>query len=180
MATRHGRSRPFAPPRCDELEPRQTPAAVTVVDYAGGFAGGDEFRGLPTPPTSDDLVLTDGPFQARAVWVPDRVHVGAFETSFVFRQEGEPGRLGDGFTFALTGNVWQSGAAAPGWGTRGSRTAWRSSSTWWTTPGRAGTRSACSPAGPSRRCRPSAWTTARSTCTPSIRSGPTSPTTGPS
>ena len=119
MVTRHGRSRPFARPRCDELEPRETPAAVTVVDYAGGFTGGDEFRGLPTPSTSDDLVLTDGPFQARAVWVPDRVHVGAFETSFVFRQEGEPGRLGDGFTFALTGNVWQSGAVGSGLGYQG-------------------------------------------------------------
>src|SRR3954469_12363261 len=90
--------------RCEQLEHRDTPAAVTVIDYADGFAGGDSFPGMPIGYNSPDLLLTDGPFQARAAWAADAVHVGAFETSFVFRVEGDPGRMGDGLTFALPGD----------------------------------------------------------------------------
>ena len=101
MATRHGRTRNRSRLRCEPLEARDTPAAVTVIDYAAGFAAGPRLRGQPATEPADHLLLTDGPYQARAVWAADPVHVGAFRTSFVFRLEGEPGRLGDGFTFAL-------------------------------------------------------------------------------
>ena len=37
MATRHGRSKPFARLRYEPLEPRVTPAAVGVIDLAGGI-----------------------------------------------------------------------------------------------------------------------------------------------
>jgi hypothetical protein len=119
MATRHA---PFARLRCDELERRENPATVTVLDYEAGFAGADALRGRAPGDTGGDLLLTDGPFQARAVWAPDRVPVGAFETSFVFRQEGEPGRLGDGFTFAITSsddNIGQPDTAGAGLGYQG-------------------------------------------------------------
>jgi hypothetical protein len=121
MATRHGRSKPPARLRCIQLERRDTPA-VTVLDYGSGFTGADTFRGRPPGVPANELLLTDGPFQARSVWAPDRVAVGAFETSFVFRQEGDPGRLGDGFTFALAGNdgsLGAPGAAGAGLGYQG-------------------------------------------------------------
>jgi hypothetical protein len=104
------------------LEPRENPAGVTVLDYGNGFAGADTLRGRAPGDRGNDLLLTDGPFQGRAVWAPRRVDIGAFETSFVFRQEGEPGRLGDGLTFALTGDesaTWRTGAAGAGLGYQG-------------------------------------------------------------
>ncbi|HEX3150070.1 MAG TPA: hypothetical protein VHR66_18480 [Gemmataceae bacterium] len=108
--------------RCEQLEHRDTPAAVTVINYADGFAGGNPFPGIPIGYNSPDLLLTDGPFQARAAWAANQVHVGAFETSFVFRVEGEPGRLGDGFTFAFNGDrnhLWMPGTAGAGVGYQG-------------------------------------------------------------
>ena len=114
MATRHGRWSHRARLRCDGLEPRDTPAAVTVIDYAAGFAAGPWLRGRPAGEPADHLVLTDGPHQARAMWAPASVPVGAFQTSFVFRLTGEPGRLGDGFTFALAGTPPPAAGAAGG------------------------------------------------------------------
>ena len=120
MATRHGSSLPFTRLRCEALEHRDTPAAVTVIDFGAGFTQAGSFRGMPFGYSAPDLLLTDGPFQARAAWAPDRVHVGSFRTSFVFRLEGEPGRLGDGFTFALTGdNSRAAGTAGAGLGYQG-------------------------------------------------------------
>ena len=77
MATRHGRSRPFARLRCDAPGAAGRPRRrSTVIDYAGGFAGGDELRrAAGRVLTSDDLLLTDGPFQAAGRLGPDRVHV---------------------------------------------------------------------------------------------------------
>src|SRR6476620_3986463 len=99
MATRQRPPISFAHLRCDALEPRATPA----VDFGAGFTAAGLPGGLPAGYAAGDLLLTDGPFQAAAVWAPAPVHVQAFQTSFVFRLEGEPGRLGDGFTFALSG-----------------------------------------------------------------------------
>src|SRR3954464_6238541 len=89
------------PPRlqCDALESRVTPA--TILD-------------LGTADNPGPLLLTDGPFQARAAWAPTPVDVRAFHTSFVFHQGGEPARKGDGFTFALTGNPNQPAGTAGG------------------------------------------------------------------
>ena len=154
MATRHGRSKPFARLRCDALEPRLTPAAAPVLDFGGGFTQSGLPGGVPAGYAANDLLLTDEPFQATAVWAPTRVDLRAFQTSFVFRLDGEPGRLGDGFTFALAAAPRRRAPRAAGSGTEGSPTAWRSSSTWWTTPGRGPSRSGCSPAGPSRPPRP--------------------------
>lgn len=114
MAMRHGRS-VCRRLRCEPLEPRDTPAAVTVIDFAGGFTEAGLPGGLTAGYADGDLLLTDGPHQSRAAWTPNRVHVGRFQTSFVFRLEGEPGRLGDGFTFALRG-TGSSGFAKGGAG----------------------------------------------------------------
>ena len=93
-------TRPLSPRlRCDALESRVTPA--TILD-------------LGTPDTPGPLLLTDGPFQARAAWAPTPVDVRAFHTSFVFRQDGEPAQKGDGFTFALTGTPDQPAGRAGG------------------------------------------------------------------
>src|SRR4051812_29897186 len=115
MATRHGRSKHFARLRCDTLEPRLTPAADPVIDFAAGFTESGLPGGRPAGYADGDLLLTDGPFQANAVWAPTRVDLRAFQTSFVFRLDGEPGRLGDGLTFALAGAI-PAGAGAAGGG----------------------------------------------------------------
>jgi len=98
MATRRGPPVFFTRLRCDALEPRTAPA----VDFGAGFTAAGLPGGLPAGYATGELLLTDGPFQAAAVWAPTPVHVQTFHTSFVFRLEGEPGRLGDGFTFALS------------------------------------------------------------------------------
>jgi phosphatidylethanolamine-binding protein (PEBP) family uncharacterized protein len=105
MATRRGCRRPFARLRCDTLEARIAPAVTPVIDFAAGFTEARLPGGLPAGYADGDLLLTNGPFQAAAVWAPTRVDVRAFQTSFVFRLDGETGRLGDGFTFALTGTT---------------------------------------------------------------------------
>jgi Bacterial lectin len=99
MATRHGRKSHFGQLHGPTLEPRVVPASI---DFAAGFSANALAGGLPAGYTTGELLLTDGPFQAAAVWAPTPIHIQAFQTSFVFRIEGEPGRLGDGFTFALT------------------------------------------------------------------------------
>src|SRR5262245_23487176 len=104
MATRHGRSKPVARLRCDTLEPRLVPAAP-ILDFSTGFSADRLPGGLPAGYANGDLLLTDGPFQTRSAWAPTRVDLHDFQTSFVFRLDGDPGRLGDGFTFALAGTI---------------------------------------------------------------------------
>ena len=155
MATRHGRSKPFARLRCDALEPRLAPAAAPVIDFAAGFTEAGLPGGRPAGYADGDLLLTDGPFQARAVWAPTPVDLRAFQTSFVFRLEGDPAGWGMGSRSPWRARSPRGRAPrAAGSGTRASPTAWPSSSTWWTTPARGPTRSGCSPAGRSRRPRP--------------------------
>src|SRR6476620_6203292 len=116
MATRQRPPISFAHLRCDALEPRATPS----VDFGAACTAAGLPGGLPAGYAAGDLLLTDGPFQAAAVWAPAPVHVQAFQTSFVFRLEGEPGRLGDGFTFALSGaKPAGPGAAGGGLGYQG-------------------------------------------------------------
>jgi hypothetical protein len=100
MATRT-RHRSFTRLHAETLEPRDVPA---IIDFAAGFSKDALPDGLPAGNATGELLLTDGPFQAAAVWAPTPIHVQTFQTSFVFRLEGEPGRLGDGFTFALIAN----------------------------------------------------------------------------
>src|SRR4051794_19881415 len=120
MATRHGRSRPFARLRCDALEPRDTPAAL---DFGAGFTPDRLPGGLPAGYAAGGLLLTDGPHQARAVWAPTPVDVRAFHTSFVFQSgEDDPaanGAKGDGLTFALVAAPTAAGAAGAGLGYQG-------------------------------------------------------------
>src|SRR5690242_971137 len=121
MATRHGRSRPFARLRCDALEPRENPAAL---DFGAGFTPDRLPGGLPAGYAAGDLLLTDGPHQARAVWAPTPVDVRAFQTSFVFQPgEDDPaanGSKGDGLTFALAAAPPpDAGAAGAGLGYAG-------------------------------------------------------------
>src|SRR5438093_785615 len=86
-------------PRCEALESREAPA-VTVIDFGAGFTPG----GMPSGfVTEGDLLLTSGPYQRQAVVAPTRVDVRAFQTSFVFRQDGGSGSIGDGLTFAVVG-----------------------------------------------------------------------------
>jgi sugar lactone lactonase YvrE len=110
MATRNGRTSRFIQFQDIALESRIVPA---VIDFANGFAADSLASVLPD--ASSELLLTDGPFQATAKWAPTPVHVQAFQTTFVFRLEGQPGRLGDGFTFALIGTQ----PAGPGAAGRG-------------------------------------------------------------
>ena len=119
MAARHGRPRPLARLRCDTLEPRVAPAAEPVIDFGGGFTAAGLPGGLPDGYADGDLLLTDGPFQAAAVWAPTPVDLRAFRTSFVFRLDGEPGRLGDGLTLALAGTPAAPGTAGRGLGYQG-------------------------------------------------------------
>jgi sugar lactone lactonase YvrE len=114
MATPLARRRRFPRLRFDALEPRETPAATQVIDFAAGFTPDLLPGGIPAGYDSRDLVLTDGPYQARAVFAPTRVDVRAFHTSFTFRVEGPAGPLGDGFTFALTGDDTQAAQTAGG------------------------------------------------------------------
>src|SRR3954453_10609485 len=108
MATRHGRPRPAPRLRCDTLEPRETPAATQVIDFAAGFTPGRLPGGIPAGYDSRSLLLTDGRDQARAVFAATRVDVRAFETSFLFRVDAPAGSKGDGLTFALTGDAHQA------------------------------------------------------------------------
>ena len=125
MATRHGRSRRSARLRCEVLEQRDNPAAVTALDFGAGFTPDRLPGGLPAGYAAGDLLLTDGPFQARAVWAPTPVRVRTFHTSFVFQQgEDNPasnGAKGDGFTFALVSSNYppRSGVAGGGLGYQG-------------------------------------------------------------
>jgi hypothetical protein len=114
MATRLGSRRPQgARLRCDALEPRETPAATTVLDFGTGFTPLRLTGGLSAGYDTGELLLTTGPYQRIAVFAPTRVNVRAFHTSFVFRQDGGPGPIGDGFTFAL------AASNAPFFGTAG-------------------------------------------------------------
>src|SRR5947209_6506097 len=113
MTTRLGRRRPrSARLRCDALEPRVTPA-TTVLDFGTGFTPARMTGGLSAGYATGDLLLTDGPYQRLAAFAPTRVGVRAFHTSFVFQQDGGPGPIGDGLTFAL------AGSNAPFFGTAG-------------------------------------------------------------
>ncbi|HKB05024.1 MAG TPA: PKD domain-containing protein [Gemmataceae bacterium] len=120
MVTRLGRRRPqFSRLRYDALEPRETPA-VTVIDFGTGFTPSRLPGGLTVGYADGDLLLTDGPYQTRAVFAPTRVDVRAFQTSFVFHQTGGPGPIGDGLTFAVAGsNVLFFGTAGGGLGYQG-------------------------------------------------------------
>jgi Legume lectin domain/Bacterial lectin len=114
MATRHGRPTPFARLRYDALEPRVTPAGTPAINFEAGFTADRIPGGMPGGYADGDLLLTDGPYQARAVFAPTRVDVRAFHTSFAFRVDGTAGPLGDGFTFALTGDDTQAAQTAGG------------------------------------------------------------------
>ena len=120
MATRHGRSKFSARLRCHKLEPRDAPAAL---DFGAGFTPDRLPGGLPAGYAAGDLLLTDGPHQARAVWAPAPVDVRAFQTSFVFQPgDDDPatnGAKGDGLTFALVAAPTAAGVAGAGLGYQG-------------------------------------------------------------
>ena len=159
-------TRPLSPRlRCDALESRVTPA--TILD-------------LGTPDTPGPLLLTDGPFQARAAWAPTPVDVRAFHTSFVFRQDGEPAQKGDGFTFALTGTPDQpAGRAGGGLGYAGLTDSVAIKFDLVDNAGEGVNSVGLYTGGADPTPRPSDWMRRRSTCRAGTRSGPTSPTTGP-
>jgi hypothetical protein len=92
-------------PRCEALEPRETPSAATVIDFSNGFPA-FATGGMSARYEDAKVLLTDGPFQSMAAWATARVDIGAFETSFVFQQgDDDPASYwskGDGLTFAVT------------------------------------------------------------------------------
>jgi hypothetical protein len=96
------RSHLFARLGCHSLEPRETPAAI---NFGAGFSADGLPGGLPAGYATGELLLTDGPHQAAAVWAPTPVDVRAFQTSFVFQpgvdDPATNGAKGDGLTFAL-------------------------------------------------------------------------------
>jgi hypothetical protein len=96
------RSHLFAQLCCHPLEPRETPAAI---NFGAGFSADGLPGGLPAGYATGELLLTDGPHQAAAVWAPTPVDVRAFQTSFVFQpgvdDPATNGAKGDGLTFAL-------------------------------------------------------------------------------
>lgn len=103
-------------PRCEALESREAPS-VTVIDFGAGFTPG-AMPGMSV--TDGDLLLTSGPYQRQAVFAPTRVDVRAFQTSFVFRQDGGSGPIGDGLTFVVAGgNDQLFGTAGGGLGYQG-------------------------------------------------------------
>jgi sugar lactone lactonase YvrE len=100
--------------RFDVLEPRETPAGTPVIDFEAGFTADQLPGGVPAGYIEGDLLLTDGPYQSRAVFDAKPVDVRAFHTSFVFGVTGGSHARGDGFTFALTGDGRRAAETAGG------------------------------------------------------------------